>query len=249
MSSPPPAEGSPRTTLHLAPEPVERGLPVAVWTALWLVVWVGAAAAGNLAVRGVVNPFHLALALFLGINVMVCLWEICLLLRIEEIEDRYGRPRPLAGGSSGGSRGRSVFLKRVRLAQLASPDLWSRVWSEYANYDVSYADRRSFGFAIDVGNGFSTLLPSLLFFAGMTLPILPAVWLGIVGGLVFYQKLYGTLLYFFTYVFNRRYEGKPLANVLAFVGGVNGLWLVFPAIGLYVCGRLVLERSFAVLWS
>ena len=98
-------------------------------------------------------------------------------------------------------------------------------------------------------NGFSTIVPSLLFSAGMTLPILSPVWLGIVGLLVFYQKFYGTLLYFFTYLFNRRYQGQRLANVLAFVGGVNGIWLVFPAVGLYVSVRLILDRSFDVIWS
>jgi hypothetical protein len=76
---------------------------------------------------------------------------------------------------------------------------------------------------------------------------LPPVVLGIVGLLLFYQKLYGTLLYFFTYVFNRRYEGQPRAAVWTFVGGVNGIWLVFPAMGLWVCFRLIWERSFAVL--
>jgi hypothetical protein len=229
----------------------QRGprLPVAAWSALWLAVWVTGAVLLHRAVRGVVNPFHVVLSVFLAINLLICIWEMCLLLRIDEIEERYRARSRAGGGAAPGRRGRRFFLSRVPARELGSARLWSRVWSEYAVYDPSYADRRSFGFAIDVGNGFSTWLPSLVFLLGMTFAFLPPAVLGIVGLLVFYQKFYGTLLYFFTYLFNRRYEGQRLANVLAFVGGINGIWLVFPAVGLYVCVRLILENRFDVLWS
>jgi uncharacterized protein YqgC (DUF456 family) len=223
-------------------------LPVAVWATLWMLVWVGGAVLMHFAVRGVVNVFQVLLSIFLAINVMICVWEMCLLFRIDAIEERY-RLRQQGGGRGAGRRGRSFFLSRVAFRELGSATLWSRVWSEYALYDPSYADRRSFGFAIDVGNGFSTLLPSLVFLFGMTFGFLSPGVLGIIGLLVFYQKFYGTLLYFFTYLFNRRYAGQRLANVLAFVGGINGIWLVFPAVGLYVCVRLLLEGRFDVLWS
>ena len=58
-----------------------------------------------------------------------------------------------------------------------------------------------------------------------------------------------TCVYFFQYLYNRRYEGRPLAGVLAVVGGTNGLWLFFPLIGLYVCARLILENRFDLIWS
>lgn len=224
-------------------------LPVAAWSALWLAVWVAGAVLLHRWVRGVVNPFHVILSVFLSINLLICIWEMCLLWRIDEIEQRYRARSQTGAAGQPRRRGRSFFLSRVPARELGSATLWSRVWSEYAIYDPSYADRRSFGFAIDVGNGFSTWLPSLVFLLGMTFAFLPPAVLGIVGLLVFYQKFYGTLLYFFTYLFNRRYEGHRLANVLAFVGGINGIWLVFPAVGLYVCARLILENRFDVLWS
>ena len=31
------------------------------------------------------------------------------------------------------------------------------------------------------------------------------------------------------------------------VGAINGIWLVFPLLGLYVCARLILD--FAILWT
>jgi hypothetical protein len=39
-------------------------------------------------------------------------------------------------------------------------------------FDPSYANRESFGFFIDVGNGFSTIIPTVLFLVGMTVDIL-----------------------------------------------------------------------------
>ncbi len=219
-------------------------LPVWVWLTLWLAAWLSGSVWGHYALHGVVNGWQVALALFLAINILICIWEISLYYRIGDIERWHSDPRSTSGRPTG-----SVYLSRVSLRDLASTHLWARVWSEYAFYDPAYADRRSFGFAIDVGNGFSTLLPSLFFFVAMTVPLVPAVVLGIVGAFIFYQKFYCTCLYFFTYVFNRRYQGHRLGSVAGVVGGTNGIWLVFPAIGLYVCIRLILENRFDLIWS
>jgi hypothetical protein len=209
-----------------------------------MAVWVGVPVAAHLAMHGVVNAWHVALVFFLAINLLICVWEISLWHRIDDIERWFHRPDEGEARPKG-----NLYLKRVTLGDLASSRLWAQVWYGYAHYDPSYADRRSFGFAIDVGNGFSTLVPSLLFLVGMTFPIFSPVVLGIIGLLVFYQKLYGTCLYFFTYLFNRRYRGHKLAGVLANVGGSNGIWLIFPAAGLYVCTKLILDGRFDLIWS
>jgi hypothetical protein len=219
-------------------------LPVWVWLTLWMVAWVGIAVIVHYAVRGVVNGFQVALAFFLAINIMVCWWEISLGARIGDIERWHHDP----DGRRERPRG-TVYMVRASLRDLASTRLWARVWSEYAFFDASYADRRSFGFAGDVGNGWSTLVPSFLFLVGMTTGIFPPVVLGLFGALIFYQKFYCTSLYFAMYIFNRRYTGHRLGRLIAVVGGTNGLWLVFPAIGLYVCTRLIIENRFDVLWS
>jgi len=219
-------------------------LPVWVWLTLWMAVWVGVPLLAHRAVHGVVNPWHVALSFFLAINILICIWEISLGAQISEIErwhhdpeGRRERPRGL------------IWLAAATPRDLLSTRLWARVWSEYALYDPSYADRRSFGFAIDVGNGWSTLLPSLFFLVGMTAGFVPAVVLGLVGAFLFYQKFYGTCLYFFTYLFNRRYQGHPIGRLIPIVGGSNGIWLIFPAVGLYVCLRLILENRYDLLWS
>ena len=219
-------------------------LPVWAWISIWLLVWVGGSVVAHYAMHGVVNGWQVALALFLAINILICGWEISLYYRIGDIERWHHEPRATSGRPSG-----TVYLARVTLRELASTRLWARIWSEYAIWDPSYADRKSFGFAGDVGNGFVTLVPSLVLFFGITFPILPPAVLGLIGAFIFYQKLYCTCLYFFTFVFNRRYEGKRLGPLLGIVGGTNGIWIVFPAIGLYVCIRLIFEGRFDLLWS
>lgn len=219
-------------------------LPVWMWLVAWMAAWVGTPVYAHYAVHGVVNGWHTALCFFLAINVLICFWEISLGLCIGLIERWHHDPDAKHERPRG-----SVFTARVGPRQLLSPRLWARVWSEYALYDPSYADRRSFGFAIDVGNGWSTLLPSLFLLVALTTGGVSPLVLGGVGALVFFQKLYCTCLYFFTYVFNRRYERHPIGRVLAVVGGTNGIWIVFPAIGLYVCARLVLENRFDLIWS
>jgi hypothetical protein len=215
-----------------------------VWLTLWMTVVVGTSVAGHYAVRGVVNGWQIAIACFLAINLMICWWEISLGARIGDIERWHHDP----AGRAERPRG-SVFLARASLGDLASTHLWARVWSEYVYYDASYADRRSYGFWGDVGNGWNTLAPGIFFLVGMTAGMVPPVVLGLVGAFIFYQKFYCTVLYFVAYLFNRRYEGRPLGWVIAIVGGTNGIWIVFPAVGLYVSIRLILENRFDLLWS
>jgi hypothetical protein len=219
-------------------------LPVWGWLAIWAGVWVGVPVAAHWALHGVVNGFHVLLAVFLAINLLICVWEISLWHRMRDIVRWYEMPRGSGDRPTG-----NLYTAPVSLRELASTRLWARTWLGYSYWDDGYADPKSFGFTIDVGNGFSTLIPSLVFHVGMTLPLLPPVWLGIVGLLIFYQKLYGTCLYFFQYLYNERYRDRPLGGVLAVVGGTNGIWLVGPLIGIYVCVRLILGGSMDVLWG
>jgi len=241
-SEPAPTAAAPGTGARAASAALR--LPVWAWLSLWMGVWVGGSVATHYAIHGVVNGWQVALAFFLAINLLICVWEISLFFRIADIERWFHRPgegEPRPAGN--------LYTTPVTLRELASTRRWALVWYGYARYDPSYADRRSFGFAIDVGNGFSTLLPSLFFLVAMSVPLVSPVVLGIVGLLIFYQKFYGTCLYFFTWFFNRRYAGHRLPNLLAMVGGTNGTWLVFPAIGLYVCLRLILANRFDLLWT
>ena len=74
-----------------------------------------------------------------------------------------------------------VMNQRIALSKLLSFKQWTGIWSGYCHFDVGYSRRGSFGYNIDVGNGFSTILPATLFAFGMTYDIVPARVLGIIG--------------------------------------------------------------------
>ncbi len=236
-----PSAGQPGESAR--PQPGLR-LPVWTWLALWMAAFAGAPIVIHSVSHSGFNGWQALLAFFLAVNLLICVWEISLWHRIGDIRRWFHDPR----GSSDRPRG-NLYTTPVSPREFASTRLWARTWLGYATYDDGYADPKSFGFAIDVGNGFSTLIPSLLFLVGMTAPIFSPAVLGIIGLLIFYQKFYGTCLYFFQYLYNRRYEGRPLSGVIGMVGGTNGLWFVFPAFGIYVCIRLILDGRFDILWS
>lgn len=189
---------------------------------------------------------QIGIAFFLWLNAIIALWEIALFFRIDFIEGQYARFRQQYAGREL-DRVKDFFATKVPLDKILSPTTWAEIWSSYALFDDSYANRRSFGFFIDIGNGFSTLVPTLLCLYGMTYPLLPARLLGIVLLLLNYQMWYGTLVYFTSYVFNRRYAGHSRGNVALFVGVSNGLWFTFPLWAMYVAIVLIYADSYAVL--
>ena len=133
------------------------------------------------------------------------------------------------------------------VSNIFSSKYWSRVWSTYSLYDPSYANKESYGFFIDVGNGWSTLVPSFLYMIGVSVhTIMPARALGILGVVKFYQEFYGTILYFLSYIFNGRYKGKTTFEVMLFVGLSNGLWFFFPMLGMYLSVVLIYSDSFSI---
>ena len=113
-------------------------------------------------------------------------------------------------------------------------------------FDPGYSDRRSFGYNIDVGNGFTTIIPATLFTFAMTFMFVPPRVLGIIGIIIFWQMFYGTSVYFFQFFHNGRHRGHSVRDVLLFVGVSNVLWWVFPLWGLYASTKLVLEGSYAI---
>lgn len=196
-------------------------------------------------VHGVWNVHQMALAFFLWLNTIIALWEICLWLRIDRIQADHARfaveyaGRPL-------DRVKDFFFTKISLAQVFAPTTWSEIWSSYALFDDSYADRKSFGFWIDVGNGFSTLLVSLLYLYGATFELLPARVLGILGLLACYQMFYGTVIYFSSFVGNGRHRGHTLGNLAIFVGLSNGIWIVFPGWAIWCAYQLIETNTYDV---
>ena len=196
--------------------------------------------------HGVISPIQVALAFFLWLNVIIALWEICLFLRIGLIEERHAREVAAYRGNEL-ALVRELLRSRVRLSRVLSPTLWAGIWSSYALFDDSYASRRSFGFFVDVGNGFSTLVPSLLVLYGLTFHVLPARALGVVALLLCYQMLYGTIVYLLSYFHGRKHAGRSPMEVATIVGMTNGVWLIFPIVGMIAALAMIDSGTYAIV--
>lgn len=186
------------------------------------------------------------LAFFLWLNVIIALWEFCLFFRIDYIEAQHGQFRAQYRGREL-DRVKDFFGRHLTLPEIFSPTTWAEIWSSYALFDDSYASRKSFGFFIDVGNGFSTLIPSLLFLYGSLYELISARAMGLILLVLNYQMWYGTIVYFGSYLFNRRYAGHRALNIGLFVGFANGLWLLFPLWAMGVALTMIYTNSYAIL--
>jgi hypothetical protein len=195
--------------------------------------------------HGVYNATQIGLAFFLVINVMIAWWEIALFVQQDQIRAEYEALRqPYRGREMDAVV--EVFVRPIPLLRVLSFREWTRVWSTYSLFDPGYSDRRSFGYNIDVGNGFTTIIPATVFAFGMTFDFVPPRVLGIVGIIIFWQMFYGTSVYFFQFFNNGRHKGHRVRDVLLFVGVSNLSWLIFPLWGLFASAQLILEGSYAV---
>lgn len=135
----------------------------------------------------------------------------------------------------------------LTLPQLLETKTWARMWSTYALFDTSYQNNESYGFFIDVGNGWTTILPCVLLNVGMIAPdrVSPLV-LGCVTIASYWQMLYGTLVYFLSFLLNHRYKGHNLLHIATFVGVSNGIWIIFPAMAIYAAVNVLRDGNMAI---
>ena len=197
------------------------------------------------AAHGVVNAAQAVLACFLVVNLMINLWEFVLHGQIDQIHREWDAARIVKKGSEA-EHAAAYFTSSVPFSKLLSPRTWTGVWSSYALYDRGYADRRAFGWNIDVGNAWSTLIPALVFAWGMTYELMPARWLGTLGIAVFWQMFYGTAVYFFQFFNNKNHVGHSRASIFAVVIATNTPWFVFPLWALWLCVQLIDTNSYAI---
>ena len=194
---------------------------------------------------GSVNSIYCLVSLFLSINLLICFWEICLFLKRDYIEERnkYWGERQKQTGITPAVE---FLATRVSKDNLFSTTFWADVWSTYSLYDGSYADRRCYGFNADVGNGFVTLIPSIILHIGITITFLPANILGILGVMMFWQWLYCTSIYWMSFFVAGRHKLISKSDVNLYIWGTNAPWALFSLLGLYASIRLVLDNSYAV---
>ncbi|KXS21448.1 hypothetical protein M427DRAFT_150830 [Gonapodya prolifera JEL478] len=197
----------------------------------------------------VLSPVYLSLSLFLLINALICTWEMTLFISRKLIKKQYDELRKKYGKDKLPS---PLFLfDHVAFTDAVSMQWWSWVWSTYSLLDPSYSDQTTFGFFVDVGNGFLTFLPTLHLLASLTfdlpapLNISPRI-LGLVNACFFWQELEGTVLYFSSFFLNDRQRGKSAASI-AVVIIANGIWVAGPALGLYCCWEMVQSNTLDVV--
>lgn len=229
-----------------AAQPVRTGI-LRVWMVVAAFVVAGATLPIALHItRYGVNVGQIILVIFTWINVMIALWEISLNLRISLIERQH---KQFVAEYRGRELDRVIdfFTAPLRLREIVQPSTWAQVWSSYSLFDPAYANRKSFGFWVDSGNGYVTLVPSLLFVYGLTFDIMPARTLGIMGLILFWMMFYGTVLYYAAYFFNKEYVGHTKRNLALFIGGTNSLWIFAPAWGLVASVILINTDSYGFL--
>ena len=192
------------------------------------------------------DPIHAAFALFFSINLLICYWEACLFLRRDHIESRteHWRERQRETGRIPAFE---FLATKVPLAQVPSPTLWADVWATYAQYDGSFADRRTFGFNVDTANGFATLVPTAILFAAYSVGFLPALVAGMIGLMLFWVWTYNTSVYLASFFIAKRHRRLSLGELAFAVVAVNSPWILFPLLGLYVSVRLVVDGDYRVM--
>jgi len=205
--------------------------------------------------NGVFSLWHCSITLFNAINMLICVWEIILYHYAGWIHERYEKHlKPKYGQNLPPG---IVLLDSAPLSKALTMKHWAQIWATYALIDPAYADGSTFQFWIDVGNGHSFLIPSLLFSFVITFDQDPSsifCWNDTVSprtqGLIVcvfqYVMMQGTILYFASYIYSKKWVGVSTAGKL-FVIVANGIWLVFPTICIMAAYQAVHHNSWQCL--
>ncbi|CAM9445434.1 unnamed protein product [Choristocarpus tenellus] len=196
----------------------------------------------HLKLYGGINFSVQGLLLFLCINLLICLWELCLCYRYDLIRSTY-----LKRKKDGNTESLPIVIFRgMGLKDVFSPNFWANIWIDYSRFDEGYSDKKTFGYCIDVGNGFSTLLPNIFLMLSIIKPPTGPKVTGIVGLLTLYQMFYGTVVYLYSFVNNQRHKMLSQGELVGYVVFPNFLWIIFPLIGIYHCVKLIMDEDFSV---
>ena len=195
---------------------------------------------------GDLNVAHTLLAFFLAVNLMACYWEFCLLVRRATIEDRRQYWDALRSNTQAGPALEFLTMS-VPLRQIFSPRVWADMWGVYSLYDASYADKKTYGFNVDVANGVVTPLLSLVLLGTITIPFLPARVAGILGVLLFWQWIYVTSVYVMSFFMAGRHRLISRREILIYIWTPNLFWILLPIFGFYVSVRLILDGAYTAL--
>ena len=222
------------------------GAPAAVIA----VVAVGLLALPGIGVRyllhGDLNVIQGLLTLFFSISLVVCYWEMCLFFRRDYIEERaeFWRRRL---DDNGKTPAVEFLTTSVPLNRILSPTVWADVWATYSMFDSAYADRNTYGFNIDIANGFATPAPTLILYVTYAGGLLPAVAAGILGAMLFWQWVYASSLYVVSFFVGQKHNRITKREFYTYIFSLNAIWVLFPMLGLYVSVRLILDGDYSAV--
>ena len=221
-------------------------IPVGLFVSLTIAILALLGIGTRYCVYGDLNVIHALLSLFFSINLLICYWEVCLYFRLDYIEARttYWRERRLETGRLPVAE---FLVTKVPLTQVLSPTLWADVWATYSQYDSSYSDRRTFGYNADIANGFVTLVPTLILYTTYTVDLLPALFVGILGVMLFWQWTYVTSVYWVSFFVAKRQALITRREMYTYILAVNSIWVLCSLLGLYVSINLILDSDYSVL--
>ena len=171
---------------------------------------------------------------------------MCLFFRRDYIEKRaeYWREHRRETGRTSAIE---FLTRRVPLTRILSSTVWADVWATYSQFDSSYADRRTYGYNVDIANGFLTPVPTLILFAAFTVDFLPALVAGIVGAMLFWQLTYATSVYWVSFFVADRQSRLCRKDMYIYIWALNCPWVLFSLLGLYVSIRLIVNGNYSVL--
>lgn len=196
--------------------------------------------------QGGLDAFHFLFSLFFATNLVISYWEMCLYWRRDYIEERAEYWR--AWQQETGRTPAVQFLTAgVPLNRVLSPTVWADVWATYSMFDSAYADRNTYGFNIDIANGFTTPASTVFLYAAYTAGDVPAIATGIIGAMLFWQWTYASSLYLVSFFVGRKRSLISTRELYVYIFGPNAIWILIPIVGLYVSIRLILDGDYSVL--
>lgn len=200
----------------------------------------------RLQTHGDLNFLHFVFCLFFSTNLLVCYWEACLFFRRGKIAGRAEYWREVQA-RTGRSPAHSFFVARIRPAQLLSPTVWADAWAAYCHYDDSYTDRGSFGFNVDIANGFVTPLPTLFLYAAFTVGYPSALVVGIIGLMMSWQWVCMTSVYVASFFVAGRRALISRRDMYIYIVAINSFWVLCALLGIYVSTALIVNGDYRVL--
>jgi len=221
-------------------------MPAGLFIGLVLVALTLAGIGFRYRVHGDFDVIHALLILFLSINLVVCYLETCLFLNRDYVEQRIGYWHDFRL-ETGRTPVIAFFASRFPLSRLLQPSLWADLWATYSQLDRSYADRRSYGHNIDIANGFLMPFPILILYVAYSIAIVPAFVAGVIGVMVYWQLMYGTLVYWIGYFLSDTQDGISRRHLYIFILGMNSQWVLYSLLGLHVSIHMILDKDYSVL--